>query len=365
MIELFQHPIFDGMSAESLALLSSDMVRYFRSGERIIGEDESDRTCLAILDGEVEVFSQGTFLSSRKAGEVVGEQAIIDNTKRSATVLAQGMVKVVLLPAYVIDRLMNDRQFVRNLAKSVSAKLREATSVRAIRFRNEERLFGEFGAHVSPALASRLLSQGTSYGDPRFQNVALLLADIRSFTDHSAKMTPEQIAGDLGAYLSEMVAVLFRHGAFVDKFIGDAILAVWGITPAEGNLAAEALDCAIEMNQRASTLHFGDEPIQMGVGLNAGRVFVGNVGSDQKRQFTVLGSAVNLAARLEAETKLLDAPIAIGSDFYALLPAERRENLRAHTHRRLKGIGEQTVYSWSPESARPEAAILSAKGVPE
>src|ERR1700722_10009620 len=126
MIEFLNHPLFEGLSQESLALLSLDMLRCFRTGDHIIDERETDRTCVAVLDGEVQVFAQGTFLTSRRAGETVGEQAIIDSTTRSATIVAQGMVKVLVVPAFVVDRLMNDLQLVRNLAKSLSAKLRGA-----------------------------------------------------------------------------------------------------------------------------------------------------------------------------------------------------------------------------------------------
>jgi len=256
---------------------------------------------------------------------------------------------------------MKDIAFVTNLARIISAKLRAATSVRSIRYRNEERLFGEFSAHVSPELASRLLAEGASYGDARFQHVGLLLADIRSFTEKCSRMAPAQIGGELSVYLDNMVAVLFRHGAFVDKFIGDAILAVWGITPSDGNLASRAFSCAIEMVERAATLQFGGEAIRIGVGLNAGSVFVGNVGSDQKRQFTVLGAPVNLAARLESECKPLAASIVIGKDFYNLLSPDQRVDLREHSDREIKGAGKQTVYSWSPRIVEATKVLASGK----
>jgi len=360
MIDFFSQPVFRGVAPESLALLSDDMVRYYRTGEYIVREEHNGRDLIVLLDGDVQVFSGGTFLVCRKAGEVIGEQAIIDRTARSATVIAQGMVKALLVPAYVLDQLMKDIAFVSNLASIVSGKLRAATSMRSVRYRNEERLFGEFSAHVSPELASRLLAQGASYGDARFQHVVLLLADIRYFTESCTRMTPAQIAGELSTYLDEMVAVLFRHGAFVDKFIGDAILAVWGVTPSDGNPAIRAFSCAAEMVEHAAALQFGGEAIRMGVGLNAGSVFVGNVGSDRKRQFTVLGGPVNLTARLESECKPLAASIVVGKDFYELLPGEQRSLFQEHPDREIKSAGRQTIYSWSPE--RLEATKMIAVG---
>jgi len=245
---------------------------------------------------------------------------------------------------------MGDPIFVGNLAKIVSQKLRAATSMRAVRYRNEERLFGEFSAHVSPELASRLLAQGASYGAPRFEDVVLLMTDVRSFTETCERMTPAEIASQLSSYLDRMVDILYRHGAFVDKFIGDAILAVWGLTPHDGNLADRALVCAEEMLAASSAMSFGGQPVRIGVGLNAGRVFAGNVGSDRKRQFTVLGAPVNLVARLESETKQLAAGIVVGTDFYNALTAEKRAVFEKHGDRQIRGFGRQTVYGWSPQS---------------
>lgn len=353
-------PIFRHVGQKSLRLLSEDMVRFFRNGELILTEDRDGGELVVLLDGEANVFSKGTFLVCRKAGEVIGEQAILEGTMRSATVVAQGMVHTLLVPAHIVSQFMSDPIFVSNLAKIVSQKLRAATSMRAVRYRNEERLFGEFSAHVSPELASRLLAQGASYGAPRLEDVVLLMSDVRSFTETSESMTPAEVASQLSSYLDRMVEILYRHGAFVDKFIGDAILAVWGLTPHDGNLADRALTCAEEMLAASSAMSFGGQPIRIGVGLNAGRVFAGNVGSDRKRQFTVLGAPVNLVARLESETKQLATGIVVGAAFYDALTAEKRAIFEKHSHRHIKGFGEQTIYGWSPQPV--EAAPISSPG---
>jgi len=342
-------PLFHNTAHESRRLLSEDMVRFFRNGEHILTEGKDGGDLLVLLDGEANVFSDGTFLVCRKSGDVIGEQAVLDGTVRSATVIAQGMVRTLLVPAHVVSQLMGDPIFVGNLAKMVSQKLRTATSARAVRYRNEERLFGEFSAHVSPELASRLLAEGVSYGAPRFEDVVLLMTDVRSFTETCDRMMPSEIANQLSSYLDRMVDILYRHGAFVDKFIGDAILAVWGLTPHASNLADRALACAEEMLTVSSAMSFGGQPIRIGIGLNAGRVFAGNVGSDRKRQYTVLGGPVNLVARLESETKQLATSMVIGTDFYDALPAEKRALFKMHSDRQIKGFGKQTVYGWSPQ----------------
>jgi class 3 adenylate cyclase len=95
-------------------------------------------------------------------------------------------------------------------------------------------------------------------------------------------------------------------------------------------------------------MRFGGEPIAIGVGLNAGRVFLGNIGGESKRQFTMLGPAVNAAAHLEALSKELQVPIVVGEDLYALLPEDERRRLRAHPGTLLKGAGRVTCYSAPP-----------------
>ena len=94
-------------------------------------------------------------------------------------------------------------------------------------------------------------------------------------------------------------------------------------------------------------MEFGGEPIAIGVGLNAGRVFIGNIGGKGKRQFTVLGDPVNLASRYEAHSKLLDVPMVIGEAVYRQLPCEMRSALKEHRNQPIKGAKPQTVYAYS------------------
>lgn len=339
--------LFRGVPRSLLNRITADMVGCFRTGDEIVREGDAAGGLIVLLHGQARVMCNGTYLVTRRAGEIIGEQAILDRTGRSATAVADGMVKAIIIPRRIVDGLFETAAFARNIAKGLSAKLREASRERAIRYRDEERLFAEFGAHVSPQVASWLLSMGDSYGKPRFVDAVILMADIRSFTEKCLRIDPKQIGADLSFYLDAVVDVIHRHGGFVDKFIGDAVLAVWGVTPDEGNLAVKALACARDMVEIAAGLRFAGEPIEIGVGLARGRVFLGNVGGDGKRQFTVLGPAVNLASRFESECKLLGARIVAGEDFYEALPAMERKSLRRQEGRSIKSVGLQAVYSWS------------------
>ena len=120
-----------------------------------------------------------------------------------------------------------------------------------------------------------------------------------------------------------MVKVLHAHHAYVDKFIGDAVMGVWGFPFESEHQMSEAFACAKQMVARAGAKAIGGKPVRIGVGLSAGSIFCGNIGSDLKRQFTVLGSAVNLAARCESACKELNASIVISENAYAQLAIHR------------------------------------------
>ena len=344
-LNLLAIPIFDGVPDDCLSRISPDMVRCFSTGAVIVREGEAATGLIVLLHGQARVFCDDTYLVTRRAGETIGEQAILDGTIRSATLVADGMVKALIVPSGVMQFLLRDAAFARNIARVLSSKLREATSERSIRYRDEERLFAEFSAHVSPQVASWLLSKGSSYGDPRFVDAVVLMADVRSFTEKCSRMEPKDIATDLSSYLDTIVEVIHRFDGFVDKFIGDAVLAVWGVTPSDEDLTSKALACARQMVETAASLRFAGEPIEIGVGLERGRVFLGNVGGDGKRQFTVLGTAVNLASRFQSECKSLGSSVVIGPTAYDTLPHGARTDLRRHDQRPIKGAGLLTLYS--------------------
>jgi adenylate cyclase len=209
-------------------------------------------------------------------------------------------------------------------------------------------LFSEFKAHASDAMVDSLLATGVDYGSPRFiEDAVILFSDIRNFTARSANMTPDEIAEQLSSYLSEVVDIIHRHGGLVDKFVGDAVLSVWGYT-ASNRKAEDAFKCAQEMVRVAADMQYGGHPIRIGIGINTGKVFSGNVGNESKKQFTVLGMPVNLAARFESKAKELNAPIVMGEAFYNALPSHIRILLKPHAGQDIKGDDPQTLYTFDP-----------------
>ncbi len=338
-------PIFNDVPADLLERITPEMIRFYGDGAIILAEGAPADNLLILIRGQVRIILNGTFLVTRYPYAVLGEQAFINKTVRSTTVIAQGMVEALVLPPALVEQFMENIAFMGNLLRLVSEKLTEASNERAFRFRNEQLLFSEFRAHLSPEITSYLLATGLTYGEPRYIDAVILFSDIRSFTERSAGMTPQEIASQLGTYLDATVTVIHRHGGLVDKFIGDAVMAIWGFAASEGDPVTQAFTCAQEMLHTAASMRFAGKSIVIGIGLNAGQVFIGNIGGEGKRQFTVLGSPVNLAARFESETKALNAPIVMGTDFYDRLPSDLQALMVKHESRPIKGAVPQTLYT--------------------
>ncbi len=173
------------------------------------------------------------------------------------------------------------------------------------RLRREALVLSNFQRYFSPDLAKQIQEHGEEVklgqGDKR--EVVILFSDIRGFTTMSEHMDPNDVAVLLREYFTEMVEIIFRHGGTLDKFIGDAIMALWGAPFSTADDADKAMRAAIDMQRKLIELNqhwaqSGKPNVQIGIGINFGQVFAGNIGSEQRLEYTVLGDAVNTASRL-------------------------------------------------------------------
>src|SRR5262245_29924179 len=326
--------------------------RSFRDSEAICEEGDSADSLLIIWRGEVEVSSDRIHLITRRQEEIVGEQALVEGGPRGATLRAKGLVQLVLLPVESFRALARDPRFMLNLAQILSAKLNEATNQRAYRYAVEQLLFTEFRAHVAQPVLQELLVRRENYGQPRMIDGVVLFSDIRGFSSAAVDLDPARLAAELGAYLDHAVEVVHRHGGIVDKFIGDAVMALWGWPSGDlANSVENAFRCACALVVSASEFSIGDAPIAIGVGLNAGSMFIGNIGSGEKRQFTVLGDMVNAAARYESLCRDLDASIVLGQSFFDVLGAEHQRNAQTHLDHAVRGMEPRNLYAFSHTAA--------------
>lgn len=166
-----------------------------------------------------------------------------------------------------------------------------------------------FGHYLSPKVIEQIIKGDTKLelGGVR-RELTILFSDIRGFTTLSEKLTPEQLVSLLNEYLTAMTDLVLGSDGVVDKYIGDAIMAFWGAPLPQSDHAVRAAETALAMKARLGELQTkwqaeGKPEVNIGVGINSGNVIIGNMGSKQRFDYTVMGDDVNLASRLEGLTK--------------------------------------------------------------
>ncbi|MGH7531048.1 MAG: adenylate/guanylate cyclase domain-containing protein [Gemmatimonadales bacterium] len=172
------------------------------------------------------------------------------------------------------------------------------------RIRREAMVRSNFERYFSPNIAQVIAQQQDAGRLPSEKRpVVVFFSDIRGFTPLSETMSPDDIARLLTEYFTEMVDKVFEYGGTLDKFMGDAIMALWGAPIGHADDADRAVQCAIAQLEELAKLnakwkHEGRTEIQIGIAINFGEVFAGNIGSDRRLEYTVIGDAVNTAYRL-------------------------------------------------------------------
>jgi adenylate cyclase len=184
-----------------------------------------------------------------------------------------------------------------------------------------------FGSYVAPSVVERLVRdpQAIRLGGER-REATVFFSDLAGFTDLSEKITPELLLEIINRYLEETSDSLLAHGAYIDKYIGDAVMAVFGVPQPLPDHATAA--CAGALAAAEAFARFSDDIAQrhghrprMRIGINTGAMIVGNLGSERKKNYTVLGDPVNLASRLEGANKEFGTSILLGETTAALVQA--------------------------------------------
>ena len=191
--------------------------------------------------------------------------------------------------------------------------------------RERDRLRETFGRYVTRQVADHLLKGNVSLGGEMVP-VTVLFSDIRSFTSISETMEPRALLDFLNEYFSGMVESVMLHHGVVDKFIGDAIMAVFGAPVPHPDDPLHAVKAALEMRTRLQKINVafkarGLPELRTGIGLHSGRVVAGNMGHIERMEYTVIGDAVNLASRLEGMTKELQCDVILSEDLFQQVEA--------------------------------------------
>lgn len=227
------------------------------------------------------------------------------------------------------------------------------------------RLKQSFAGQVSPAVMSEMLAGGLKTGLGGQQaDICILFSDVRDFTTLSEKMPPEVVTTVLQRYFDGMVHAVHRYDGTVDKFIGDGMMVLFGAPKKSADPCGEAVKCALAMMAELDKLNaqFAGEGLPtlvIGIGINYGTVTVGNIGSSERHNYSAIGDAVNVAARVEGLTKELGRKIVIteavvnrmGEGFHF-------DPLGSH-----KVKGHSPVNVWGIRTARTAPEVVEAEAV--
>ena len=184
---------------------------------------------------------------------------------------------------------------------------------------SEKRMKSTMSRYMDPGIADQLLETGAESLGGQASPVTVLFSDIRSFTTITEQLGPQGTVAFLNEYFERMVDVIQREGGMLDKFIGDAIMAGFGVPVAHDDDPDRGVRAAIGMIRalrgwNAERAEHGMPPVEIGIGVNTDTVVTGNIGSNKRMDYTMIGDGVNLSARLESACKQYGAQI-LASEF--------------------------------------------------
>ena len=218
--------------------------------------------------------------------------------------------------------------------------------------------------YLAPQVAQQVIEKKISLAlGGQSQHITILFSDMRGFTKMTEEVGAEEIVRTLNEYFERMVQIIFRNHGTLDKFVGDAIMALWGVPIASPDDAYHSAKAAVEMQRELFMLNLwrrqgGQRPLYMGIGLNTGDAIVGNMGASNMMQFTAMGTAVNQSSRIESKTTA--GQVLLSNE--TRVEVERLVRLREMPPVELKGIkGQVPVWSitgLTADSPMPELAGL-------
>jgi len=223
--------------------------------------------------------------------------------------LAALMVVAVALPSFFFAFAFM-RSVIAYGAVLLAAVIPLAVAIPQRLGRDKRLIRGQFSAYVSPEVLRQLTEEPELVAEGTRRDVTLLFADVRGSTSLSERIEPEVWVAQLNEYLSQMSDAVFEQDGYLDKFMGDGIMALWNGFGNQPDHAELALNTSREMLRRLEVLnrfwaqHEQRTPFRIGIAIHSGEAIVGNVGSEQRMQYTAIGDSVNTASRIEGMTKL-------------------------------------------------------------
>ncbi len=206
-------------------------------------------------------------------------------------------------PYEIETRYIHPKSGKEHFIKITATALKDGAQIMVEDISKLKMIEQSFKKYVSPKVIDQITSQGVDVFKPRKYELSVLFADLRGFTSMSSHLEPEQVKEIIDEFLSAMIKTVIDSDAMVDKIVGDEVMALFGAPVPYEDHALRAVNCAINMQRAHSKLieKWGREnkpQPKVGIGINSGIMVVGNIGSEQLTNYTVLGHNVNLASRL-------------------------------------------------------------------
>lgn len=235
-------------------------------------------------------------------------------------------VSTMLLAYIVICAVMFRQGYAINILTPVSMVVITMIFAYSYKYiledKNKEKIKTAMGKYISEDIMKDIVKNidELKLGGKK-ANVTVLFADIRGFTSMSEKMAADEVSAILNEYFTEIEPIVSENNGVINKFIGDAVMAIFGEPIQDENHAKNAVRCACMMLDKVKELQKkwiaeGKPKIEIGIGINTGEAFVGNIGSEKRMEYTVIGDMVNLASRIEGNNKVYKTNLLISSSTY-------------------------------------------------
>jgi len=287
----------------------------------------------------------------------------LNNLIREMSIIATALIFILLIVLLVMTRKITRPVYALTEAarkvvkedeyqdaidvpsKDELGQLTESFNVMMEGLRQRDFIRDTFGRYVTKEVVEELIDNpdGLRLGGEN-REVTIMFSDIRGFTPLSEHLGPEQVVDLLNRYLGDMADIVEKYGGTVSEFVGDAILAFFGAPVDHGDSPSRAVACAVEMQMAMVTINkdnveSGLSEVAMGIGINTGDVIVGNIGSERRAKYGVVGHAINLTARVESST--VGGQILISEATYEKV--KDTVIIKQERKLRLKGVDEEVV----------------------
>lgn len=237
-----------------------------------------------------------------------------------------GIISLMIVGYLIMCAMLYKFNIAINVITPIALQLITMTMAYSYRFilegRNKEKIKHAMGRYISQDVMQNVVNNIDSVGlGGKRANVTVLFADIRGFTTLSENLSAEEVSVILNEYFTEVEPIIAKYNGVINKFIGDAVMAIFGEPIQDKNHALNAVKCANHMLKKVQELQKkwieeGKPKIEIGIGINTGEAFVGNIGSEKRLEYTVIGDVVNLASRIESYNKVYKTSFLISSTTY-------------------------------------------------